>query len=190
MRRTAKWIFVSAAGLSIATAITGCELIVDFDRSKIPQGGLLDGTIEDAPAGDTASPDGPVGDAGGGDASSVADGGPADGSAGDGSDAGAALDADAAADGAGAADARPTRALTRHRRRLSMPPTRLRSSTAQAQATERMHLARDRCARRRRISATDATGGDDAADARPAPTTRVRRTRPTPASPEAGALVA
>jgi hypothetical protein len=52
-KRSIKWGLVLAAAACVAVAASaGCELLVDFDRSKIPQdGGLADGTTNpDAPA--------------------------------------------------------------------------------------------------------------------------------------------
>jgi hypothetical protein len=52
-KRSIKWGLVIAAAACVAVAASaGCELLVDFDRSKIPQeGGLIDVTTNpDAPA--------------------------------------------------------------------------------------------------------------------------------------------
>jgi hypothetical protein len=58
-KRTLKWGLVTAAvACAVVTAVPGCELLIDFDRSKIPsEGGTEDVTMP--------QPDGPVGDAGG-----------------------------------------------------------------------------------------------------------------------------
>jgi hypothetical protein len=56
-----RWSFMAAAAASLAfVAMPGCELLVDFDRSKIPEeGGLVDGTTEDSPGQETGpTPDG------------------------------------------------------------------------------------------------------------------------------------
>lgn len=48
-KRSIRWSLVAAAAACVAVAaMPGCELLVDFDRSKIPEeGGLLDSTVED-----------------------------------------------------------------------------------------------------------------------------------------------
>lgn len=47
-----------AACLGAMAAFAGCELAVDFDRSKIDGGaGLLDSSFSDSPAADVAQPD-------------------------------------------------------------------------------------------------------------------------------------
>jgi hypothetical protein len=51
-KRTLKWGLVTAAATcAVVAAEPGCELLVDFDRSKIPSGdgGEMDGTMGDAP---------------------------------------------------------------------------------------------------------------------------------------------
>jgi hypothetical protein len=51
--RTLKWGLVTAAATcAVVAAVPGCELLVDFDRSKIPSGDggeMVDGTMGDAP---------------------------------------------------------------------------------------------------------------------------------------------
>jgi hypothetical protein len=101
-----KLLVAAAAACVAVAAMPGCELLVDFDRTKIPQdaGTVVDATTDgpqvdgqggdsttDAPMMSDAPSDGPVSEAGGGDAS--------DGGGGDASDAGG-MDAmgDAAAD--------------------------------------------------------------------------------------------
>jgi hypothetical protein len=61
-KRSIKWGLVAAAAACVAvTAVPGCELLVDFDRSKIPEeGGLLDSTTgldatEDGTTSETSS---------------------------------------------------------------------------------------------------------------------------------------
>jgi hypothetical protein len=89
-----KWGLVAAAVACVAVAISsGCELLVDFDRSKIPQdGGLSDGTtFADVPS----APEAAAMEAGGSEASvdggldSPASEGAAEGSAEAASEAGA-----------------------------------------------------------------------------------------------------
>jgi hypothetical protein len=58
-KRTLKWGLVTAAATcAVVAAMPGCELLVDFDRSKIPsEGGMEDVTMP--------QPDGPVSEGGG-----------------------------------------------------------------------------------------------------------------------------
>src|ERR1700683_3334084 len=52
-KRSIKWGLVIAAATVAVAAMPGCELLVDFDRSKIPEEGGPDGTTEqDSPSGD------------------------------------------------------------------------------------------------------------------------------------------
>lgn len=54
-KRFVTWSLVIAAATVGVAAVPGCELLVDFDRSKIPQeGGLTDVTTSDSPAGDSS----------------------------------------------------------------------------------------------------------------------------------------
>jgi hypothetical protein len=93
------WVAACAAAACVAAAMPGCELLVDFDRSKIPdEGGLADATT---PGEESASPEssaedtstGDAGDAGAGDGATDA---PADGP----SDSALESATDAADDGA------------------------------------------------------------------------------------------
>ena len=53
-KRSIKWGLVTAAATVRSMLAAGCELLVDFDRSKIPQeGGLEDVTSGDGPEGDS-----------------------------------------------------------------------------------------------------------------------------------------
>jgi hypothetical protein len=54
--RTLKWgLVTAAAACAVVAAMPGCELLVDFDRSKIPsEGGAEDVTVPDGPTGDSA----------------------------------------------------------------------------------------------------------------------------------------
>ena len=58
-KRSRKWGLIAAAAACVTVvASSGCELLVDFDRSKIPQeGGLEDVTLGDAPEGETSTAD-------------------------------------------------------------------------------------------------------------------------------------
>jgi hypothetical protein len=57
-KRSVRWALLAGASTCAALAMTtGCELIVDFDRSKIP-------TAADASLGDAAAPDATSGDDG------------------------------------------------------------------------------------------------------------------------------
>lgn len=60
-KRTLKWGLVTAAtACAFVAAMPGCELLVDFDRSKIPsEGGTEDGTMGDGPAVETGGETGP-----------------------------------------------------------------------------------------------------------------------------------
>jgi hypothetical protein len=65
MRSIRRWSLVALAAACVVAALPGCELLVDFDRSKIPQeGGVVgdDATMQDAPPGTDAPPgmDGPA----------------------------------------------------------------------------------------------------------------------------------
>ena len=54
-KRTFKWGLVTAAiACAFVTVVSGCELLVDFDRSKIPsEGGAEDVTVPSEGGGDT-----------------------------------------------------------------------------------------------------------------------------------------
>jgi hypothetical protein len=86
-KRSIKWGLVAAATAFVAVAaMPGCELLVDFDRSKIPQeAGEFDGTTPgDDGTSPEATPAGDGGDAGDGgscDATSDAPDAPVEGSA-------------------------------------------------------------------------------------------------------------
>jgi hypothetical protein len=85
-KRSVVWgLLAAAAGCLPLAAMPGCELIVSFDRSKIPS----DGSVLDSSGGDVTTPpqDGPEGQDAAGDAQ--ADGGGIDGA----SDTGTRLDA-------------------------------------------------------------------------------------------------
>ena len=79
-KRTIKWgLLVAVATAAAVTAMSGCELAVEFDRSKIPQeeAGLEDGGT-DGTTGDGPTTDGPGPDStteAGGDSSTVDSGG-------------------------------------------------------------------------------------------------------------------
>jgi hypothetical protein len=97
MKRTAmhtkqKIMIVVGACMAAATALMGCELIVDFDRSKIPQGtadsSVIEGSVPDGNGGDAPTTDGPSGN----------EGGPAEASTTDASDGGRDAAPDAAPD--------------------------------------------------------------------------------------------
>jgi clumping factor A len=57
-KRALKWSLLLAAGGCVAVAtMPGCELLVTFDRSKIPdEGGAVDGTVSDGQSGSDSLP--------------------------------------------------------------------------------------------------------------------------------------
>lgn len=57
-KRAMKWsLLLAAAGCVAVGAMPGCELLVTFDRSKIPdEGGSADGTVSDGPSSMDSSP--------------------------------------------------------------------------------------------------------------------------------------
>jgi hypothetical protein len=82
-KRSIKWGLVAAATAFVAAAaMPGCELLVDFDRTKIPDAGEVDGTTPgDDGTSPEATPAGEAGEAGSGDAASDAPDAPVEGSA-------------------------------------------------------------------------------------------------------------
>jgi hypothetical protein len=55
--RAMKWSFVTAAALGAAVAATpGCELLVNFDRTKIPQEASIVDVVSDMPQVETSVP--------------------------------------------------------------------------------------------------------------------------------------
>jgi hypothetical protein len=98
-KRSIKWGLLAAVAACVAVAaMPGCELLVDFDRSKIPQEGGLDGTTQDSSSDlDGTSPE----SSSGGD-SSTGDSG--DGMANDAPSEGSATDAPSEASEAATGD--------------------------------------------------------------------------------------
>src|ERR1700736_1322255 len=76
-KRSIKWSLAAVAVAVAAVTVPGCELLVDFDRSKIPQeGGTLDGTTgADSATGHDSSTGGAPSTGGHPGADSTADGG-------------------------------------------------------------------------------------------------------------------
>jgi hypothetical protein len=73
LRRRWAWLAIAACLASAATS--GCELIVDFDRSKIEEeGGALDATTDDSSAPDSTTSEGSTGMDSGGDSTMLSDG--------------------------------------------------------------------------------------------------------------------
>jgi hypothetical protein len=83
-KRAMTWSLMAASAVCLGlAAMPGCELLVDFDRSKIPQeGGLQDVTLSDSPSnndvatGGDSPADSPTGSDGGTDSPSGEGGGP------------------------------------------------------------------------------------------------------------------
>jgi hypothetical protein len=98
-KRSVTWSLLAGVAASAAMmAMPGCELLVDFDRSKIPSG--MDATFPDA--GETS--DAPSSPDGAGDGTTPTDGGGSDATTPDAADAADAADAETVDGEAGAPD--------------------------------------------------------------------------------------